>query len=241
METAAENHDPGPADANRVREPSDEAVVERILSGDAQAFEVLMRRYNQRLYRLARGILGDDQDAREAVQEAYVKAYLALDGLRGAGGFATWLCVITRNQAFSMLRRRQREVPVEMETMEHMLNDAPLVDEPDPAAALESERLGRTLQHAIDRLPDAFRSVFVLRSVEGMSVRETAQVLGLNEKTVKTRQFRARRLLRERFRGYLGGAGTHVYEFAGRRCDALTAAVMARIVPSGSGSQEVLE
>ncbi|MAT64988.1 MAG: RNA polymerase subunit sigma [Gammaproteobacteria bacterium] len=216
----------------------DDVVVGQVLAGNVQAFEVLIRRYNQRLYRLARGILSDDQDAREAVQESYVKAYLSLDGFRGPGGFATWLYVITRNQAFSMLRHRQREVPMEMPTMENILDDTSLLDVPDPEEALESERLGKTLQHAIDRLPDAFRIVFVMRMVQGMSVRETAEILDLNEKTVKTRLFRARRMLRERFKGYLQGASAHVYEFAGRRCDALTAAVMARIAALGAGSME---
>jgi len=122
--------------------------------------------------------------------------------------------------------------------MENILDDTSLLDVPDPEEALESERLGKTLQHAIDRLPDAFRIVFVMRMVQGMSVRETAEILDLNEKTVKTRLFRARRMLRERFKGYLQGASAHVYEFAGRRCDALTAAVMARIAALGAGSME---
>ncbi len=238
MDTAAKEPDVGPSAESQVQDLPDEAVVRRIISGNVQAFEILIRRYNQRLYRLARGILSDDQDARDAVQESYVKAFLGLDGFRGPDGFATWLYVITRNQAFSMLRQRQREMPMEMQTMEHMMDEASLLDTPDPAAALEIERLGITLQTAIDRLPDAFRIVFVLRIVEGMSVSDTAQILGLNEKTVKTRLFRARRMLRKRFKGYLQGASAHVYEFAGRRCDVLTAAVMARVAGLGAGFRE---
>ena len=219
----------GLPDEARDPAPTDEDVVHRVLSGDIQAFETLIRRYNQRLYRFARGIVADDQDAREVVQEAYVRAYTNLASFKGPDGFATWLHVIARNQAFSMLRQRHREMPTEMDTMEQILEDAALLDAPDPQSALETERLGRTLEAAIDKLPEAFRVVFVLRAVEGVSVRETAQILGLNEKTVKTRLFRARRMLREGFRGYLKGAGRHVYEFAGLRCDLLTAAVMARV------------
>lgn len=214
------------------RDSSDEAVVDRVLSGDVQAFEVLVRRYNQRLYRLARGILADDGEAREAVQESYLKAYLNLERLRGPGAFATWVCVITRNQAFSMLRarQRQREISMDIDAMEPLLDDSRSPDASDPAVAVETARLGQALESAIERLPDAFRVVFVLRMVEGMSVRETARILELNEKTVKTRLFRARRALREHLKRKLRGASTHVYEFAGQRCDLLTAAVMARVL-----------
>lgn len=232
METAAEELTAGEAGGYPAGDLPDETIVARVRAGDVQAFEVLIRRYNQRLYRLARAILANDQDAREAVQESYVKAYVGLVGFRGPGGFAAWLQVITRNQALSMLRQRQRETPTEMQTMERILEDAPLAEAPDPARALESERLGAMLQRAIEGLPDAFRIVFVLRIVEGMSVRETAQVLDLKEKTVKTRLFRARRILKERFGGYLRGASSQVgevYEFAGSRCDILTAQVMQRI------------
>lgn len=206
----------------------DACVVGQVLAGDIQAFEVLIRRYNQRLFRLARSIVGDDQRAFDVVQEAYVSAFTHLATFRGPDGFATWLHVIVRNQAFAMLREQKREASYEtavVEGMEHEVTELA----PDPEEALSSARLGAMLQAAVDRLPPAFRVVFVLRAVEGLSVRETAEILDLNEKTVKTRYFRAKRLLRERCRRQLQSAGSHVYEFAGARCDALTARVMGRI------------
>ena len=215
--------------APAVPEPCDDgSVVARVLAGEVQAFEVLIRRYNQRLYRLARSIVGDDQRALDVVQEAYVSAFTHLATFRGPAGFATWLHVIVRNQAYAMLREQRREASYETAVMEGMQHeDSDLA--PGPEQALSSARLGAMLETAIDRLPSPFRVVFVLRAVEGLSVRETAEVLDLNEKTVKTRYFRAKRLLRERCRRQLQAAGGHVYEFAGARCDALTARVMGRI------------
>ena len=208
---------------------SDASLRRRVLAGDASAFETIVRRYNQRLYRFARSMLGDDQDARDVLQDAYVRAYLALDSFKGPDGFASWLHVIVRNQALELLRRQQREIATEAGTVERLMNDSGSTEQADPQRMLEGERVAKALEAALDRLPDAFRMVFVLRVVDGMSVRETSQVLDLNEKTVKTRLFRAKRMLREQFRGYLRSAGEHVYEFAGRRCDALTAAVMAAL------------
>lgn len=215
--------------AEEIVRSDDECVVRRVLAGDVEAFEIIVRRYNQRLYRFARGYVPDDQDAREIVQECYVRAYLNLASFRGPGGFSTWLHVIARNEALGLLRRQRREIPTEPESMNHRFDEVATLHAPDPAVALETERMGKALESALDRLPEAFRAVFVLRAIEGMSARETALILDVNEKTVKTRLFRARRLLRERFRRHLQDAGDAVYEFAGARCDALTAAVMARV------------
>lgn len=208
---------------------TDEDLVRAVLAGELRAFELLLRRYNQRLYRFARGLVGNDPDAREVVQEAYVRAYMNLAAFRGPDGFASWLYTITRNQALAVLRRRTREMPTDAEAMEHLLDETAACTESNPQALLERARLTQMLEAAVDGLPAPFRVVFVLRVVEGLSVRETAQVLDLNEKTVKTRLFRARRMLRARFDGYLSATAGQLYEFAGSRCDRLTADVMERI------------
>ena len=210
--------------------PDDAAVVRRVLDGDIQAFAIVVRRYNQRLYRLARAIVADDQEALDVVQEAYVRAFTNLSVLKNPEGFATWLFVIVRNESFSTLRRRNREAPTEAEAMDRLIDDADRSGNESPDGALEARRLRRVLEQAIDRLPRDFRVVFVLRSIESMSVRETAETLDLNEKTVKTRHFRAKRLLKEHFRHQLAASGADVYEFAGARCDQLTAAVMGRLL-----------
>ncbi len=207
----------------------DIGIVQRVLGGDVQAFAILVRRYNQRLFRLARGIVGDDQEAMDVLQESYVRAFASLGSFNGPDGFPTWLYVIVRNEALSQLRRRRRETPTEADTMESIIEDAADPDDAAPDRALHAERLAGVLESAIDRLPPPFRVVFVLRSIEGMSVRETAEILELNEKTVKTRLFRAKRLLRQHLERKFFAAGDRVYEFAGARCDHLTATVMARV------------
>jgi RNA polymerase sigma-70 factor, ECF subfamily len=207
----------------------DLGVVHRVLGGDVQAFAILVRRYNQRLFRLARSIVGDDQEAMDVLQESYVRAFTGLGSFNGPVGFPTWLYVIVRNEAFSQLRKRHREVPTEAGTMESIIEGVADSDDAAPDRALQTARLAGLLEAAIDRLPPPFRVVFVLRAIEGMSVRETAEILELNERTVKTRLFRAKRLLRQRLERKLNEAGDQVYEFAGVRCDRLTAAVMARV------------
>src|SRR5690606_12965582 len=150
--------------APAVPEPCDDgSVVARVLAGEVQAFEVLIRRYNQRLYRLARSIVGDDQRALDVVQEAYVSAFTYLATFRGPDGFATWRHVIVRNQAYGMLREQRREASYETAVMEGMQHeDSDLA--PGPEQALSSARLGAMLEAAIDRLPPPFRVVFVLRA-----------------------------------------------------------------------------
>lgn len=232
MDRITGNHkDIGPARTSAdIEQLDDLQIVRAVLAGNDALFEVLIRRYNQRLYRLARGILGDDHEARDVLQEAYVRAYLKLHSFRGPDGFGAWLHVITRNQALAVLRTLQREVPTEGKAMENTSQDDAIGAAANPQKLLENRRLGAALETAIDRLPDRFRAVFVLRAVEGMSVRETAALLELKEQTVKTRFFRARRMLRSRLKHLGNEDALPVYEFAGARCDALTAATMRRIL-----------
>jgi RNA polymerase sigma-70 factor, ECF subfamily len=215
--------------------PDDDlTIVARVIAGEVQAFTVLVRRYNQRLFRLARGIVGDEHEALDVLQEAYVRAFSSLGSFRGPDGFAAWLHVIVRNEAFSQLRKRTREQPTEVDAMETIINAGATTDAGTPEHDLHNQRLAGALESAIDQLPAPFRVVFVLRAVEGLSVHETAELLELNEKTVKTRLFRAKRLLRTRLERRFSAAGTQVYEFAGSRCDRLTAAVMERVLAAGA-------
>lgn len=217
-----------PEDQAKTPELSDEAVVNRILGGDTALFELLIRRHNQGLYRLARSIVKDDHEARDVLQEAYIRAFTRLDSFRGPEGFRTWLYVITRNQALLSIRGN-REQTSEPGSIERIINNTSGDVMRNPEVTLEQERLGKVLESAIERLPEGFRAVFVLRVIQGMSIRDTSEVLHLKEETVKTRLFRARRLLRKEFTSYVPGTRDYVYEFAGRRCDELAAAVLARI------------
>ena len=209
---------------------SDEEVVRRVREGDAPLFEVLMRRYNQRLYRVARAILRDDAEAEDVMQHAYVEGYLHIGQFAGRSAFSTWLTKIAVYEALARVRRRGREL---------LVDPLPEADEdamsmlksprPDPEQqALQGE--ARTLlEAAIDALPAAYRSVFVLREVEGMSTAETAECLEVSDEVVKTRLHRARAFLREELLAWAGVAASTAFSFHLSRCDRVVAAVFARL------------
>ena len=203
----------------------DADVVARVLTGDSALYELLMRRYNRLLFRLARGIVRDDDEARDVVQAAYVSAYYHLDQFRGPAGFKAWLARIAVNEALGRARRAPPSVDAEQQ---HILALPDLVTiEPEHAAS--DRDVLRILQAAIDRLPDEFRQVFMLRGVEQLSIAETAELLDIKPATVKTRFHRARRLLQELLQRKLDDVVRGTFPFDGQRCDAIVGTVLARI------------
>jgi RNA polymerase sigma-70 factor (ECF subfamily) len=203
---------------------SDAEVIELVLAGATDRFEVLLRRYNQRLFRVARAILRDDAEAEDAVQQAYLAAFTALSQLSDRRRFAAWLTRITVREA---LRRRGRP-----------LQELELVDENDtlrePPAKGPEERtacreLRDTLEAAIDALPVAYRTVLIMRDVQELSTRETAEALDVSEESVRVRLHRARRALKLVLEERCGLALADVFSFAGRRCDRISAAVMGAL------------
>lgn len=213
---------------------SDMEVVVRVRSGEPALFELIMRRYNRRLFRIARGILGDDAEAEDAVQEAYVCAYFKLQQFRGPDGFTGWLCQIATNEALMRRRNRKRATLTPLSTLNEPSNQEAAMADPrspdnNPEAGLHEHQLYRLLERAIDGLPDVYRETFVLREVEQMSVSDTAHCLNIEEATVKTRIHRARRLLQHSLTGELSAALTGAYDFDGARCDRLVAGVIRRI------------
>jgi RNA polymerase sigma-70 factor, ECF subfamily len=210
---------------------SDEDVVTRVRGGDTAVFEILMRRYNQRLFRAARAILRDDADAEDAVQQAYLAAYAHLDQFAGAARFSTWLTRIAVREALGKLRSRKRrgEVEFDRDAEETMT----MKDEPDDTPerhAARRELLG-ILESAVDALPEIYRVVFMLREVELMSTAETAEVLELSEEAVKVRLHRARGMLRQGLFERVDESLPRSFPFLGARCDRIVAAVMARLPP----------
>jgi len=192
-----------------------------------------MRQHNQRLFRVARSILRDDADAEDALQDAYVQAYRKLDDFRGAAELSTWLTRIVINQALMRVRARRRDTVVVpfgegRDTGAAALDVADETAESPSEAAIRGE-VRRVIERRIDELPDAFRTVFVMREVEEMTARETADALGIPEATVRTRHFRARALLREALDRDVDAARGGVYGFDGARCDRIVAAVLARL------------
>jgi RNA polymerase sigma-70 factor (ECF subfamily) len=201
---------------------SDEAIVGRLLRGEAGLFEVLMRRHNQRLFRAARAIVRDDDEAEDVMQEAYVQAYTKLSQFEGRATFATWLTRIAVHDALARVRRRRPESDPEAE---------PEVTMPNPEDAVSSRELGALLEPLVDGLPEPFRSVFVLRAVEGLSAVEVAQCLDVPEETVRTRYFRARRSLQLQLEQQLMASVPELYAFHLSRCDRVVEAVLSRLPP----------
>jgi RNA polymerase sigma-70 factor, ECF subfamily len=214
--------------------PDDAALAARVRSGDAAAFELLMRRYNQRLYRLARSMLRDGAGAEDAVQDAYLAAYQAMGTYRAQASLATWLSRVVVNQCLVRLRRQvRRDNIVPMVPLggpgEQELPAMPADDKDTPDRALVRAELRAVLERKLDELPEAFRTVFVLRSVEELSVEETARTLNLPETTVRSRHFRARSMLRESLAQDIDVAERDVFSFAGARCDRIVANVLRKL------------
>jgi RNA polymerase sigma-70 factor, ECF subfamily len=211
------------------RADSDAELAHRVARGDTRAFERIMRRYNRALFRTARAILRDDGLAEDAVQEAYMRAYGAIGNFRGESKLSTWLIRIVANEA---LARRRKDVR-RAEVMPISGGDAVDLERPmqqdGPQQLAERGEMRRLLEAKIDRLPDSYRAVFVLRALEELSVEETGAALGIPEATVRSRFFRARGLLREAISREIDVAFDSAFGFAGERCDRIVASVLARI------------
>ncbi|RIK97950.1 MAG: RNA polymerase sigma factor [Proteobacteria bacterium] len=213
---------------------SEEAdLVRRARAREASAVRAIIQANNRRLFRMARSILKNDAEAEDVVQETYVRAFTHLDGFRGESSLATWLTRIAMNEALGRLRRQHPTVEwttLEPGALEAQVIQFPLSTPPeDPERTMAQREIQTVVERAIDELPDAFRSVFIARVVEGLSTEETAEVLDLKPETVKTRLFRARALLRDNVEKRIGPVMMEAFPFAGKRCERLTEAVLKRL------------
>jgi len=212
----------------------DAELASRAASGNTAAFELIMRRHNRTLFRTARAILRDDGEAEDALQEAYLQAYGALGEFRGDAKLSTWLARIVANQSLQRLRKRERRAQI-LPLQQPGAGEAGPEETADvktdkgPEAAAQQSEMRRLLEKQIDTLPDAYRTVFMLRAVEELSVEETAQILGMPAATVRTRFFRARSLLREGLALKIDLACEDAFAFAGARCDRVVAFVLNHI------------
>jgi len=221
---------PAPNVSRVTIEADDAELVRRALSRDGRAFRAIMTRYNQRLYRLARGIVGRSSEAEEVVQEAYVRAFRNLDTFRGDSALSTWLSRIVINEALGLLRKARREGKTTgLQAAEAEIIQFPGNASDDPERTMAQRQILHLVEEATDRLPAAFRAVFVARVIEGLSVEETADLLGIRPETVKTRLHRARRMVRTDLDAQIGPVLMDAFPFAGRRCERLTEAVMGRL------------
>jgi RNA polymerase sigma-70 factor (ECF subfamily) len=214
------------------RRAPDTELLSLMRAGQSTAFAVLMRRNNQRLYRLARSIVRDDSEAEEVVQESYVRAFTHIEGFKGESSLATWLARIVLNEALGRLRRRHPAIGIdEMAQTPDAGGDPPLIvqDHMSPEHASARQEIRRAIENAIDRLSPPFRAVFIMRAIEQMSIAETADCLGIPGDTVKTRFHRANKLLRQALSAQFGSILEGAFPFLGARCDRLVTRVLERL------------
>ena len=217
-----------------VETASDANLVRLVLRKDGAAARALMQRYNRRLYRVARGVVRDDSEAEDVLQEAYLRAFSALADFRGELSLSTWLTRIVLNEALQRLRRRT-DVPVSDVDKDAERRGAEVIPFPasqstiDPERAMAQQQLCQLVERAIDALSCEFRTVLIARVIEDMSVEETAAAFDLQPETVKTRLHRARRLLKEALAEHIGPRFGDLFPFAGKRCDRVTNAVIERL------------
>jgi RNA polymerase sigma-70 factor, ECF subfamily len=204
----------------------DEELLRRVLGGDTGLFEVIMRRYNQRLFRVVRAILGSPNDVEDTMQQAYLNAFVHLDQFADRASFSTWLTKIAVHEALARLRRRPAASALPID--ETAMGDAASA-QPNPEHQAFAGELRRILESAVDAPPQDYRVVFMLRQIEGLSTQETADSLEINEDTVKTRLHRARALLREELYARTGVATVDAFQFHASRCDRVVADVFALI------------
>ena len=220
---------------------SDLDIVQRILAADPAAFEMLMRRYNRPLYRVARSIVKDNAVAEDVLQDAYVQIFRRIGQFRGEASLKTWLTRIVVNSALALsrktaLRAEIIEIGSEPDWDEHVTESMAMqpINQPEQAAA--GAEMRRLIEQKIDDLPEAFRTVFMLRAIEELTVEETAACLGIPEATVRSRYFRAKGLLRESLSRDIDFALEGAFSFDGERCDRIVAAVLAGLAhPSAGG------
>jgi RNA polymerase sigma-70 factor (ECF subfamily) len=217
-------------------EQTDDTLIEQVLAGNTALFELLMRRYNERVYRAVRSIVRDEREVEDVMQQAYVNAFTHLRQFNGSARFSTWLTRIAMNEALARVRRRGRYDSFDEESSNVELFTT-LNQSDNPERQALAHELRDLLEWAIDRLPAGMREVFVLREVEGLSTVEAAECLGVSEDVVKTRLSRARAMLRRLLIERTGAAAAEAFRFYRPRCDRVVANVLARIAgPSPSAA-----
>lgn len=206
---------------------SDREVIALVLQGDVDFFEVLLRRYNQQLYRIARSYLSEEEDVKEVMQNAYLKAFEHLDQFRADAKFSTWLVRITIHEALKHLNQMKRYSDAEIDSLNGNEHQQSLTVQDDPEQQVVRADLKRLLEETIDTLPEKYRSVFIMREIEQMNTSETAECLDISRPNVKVRLFRAKKMLRKELEKQV--LNIDIFDFKGKRCDALVRSVMNRV------------
>jgi RNA polymerase sigma-70 factor (ECF subfamily) len=212
---------------------SDEEIVRRIIEGEPALFEILMRRYNQRLFRVTRSIVKNDLEAEDIIQDAYVRAYEHLSQFEGRARFSTWLTKIAIYEAYARVRRIDYQKVDMLSSLEDQGLDLKSKGR-NPEQQIYDGELKMMLEKAFDALSDDYRSVFMLREIEGLSTAETAECLDISEENVKIRLHRARASLQRELYSLAGANMNMAFQFLGARCDRIVNRVLERISPEQS-------
>ena len=216
---------------------SDEDVVKRVVGGEVALFEILMRRYNRRLFRVIRSIVTNDLEAEDITQDAYVRAYEHLDQFEGRARFSTWLTKIAIYEAYARLRRNDSQKLDSISSLGGQELEVKAKGR-DPEQQIYDGELKMVLEKAFDSLPDDYKSVFMLREIEGMSTAETAECLGISEDNVKIRLHRARGFLQRELYSLAGANANVAFQFLGARCDRVVAKVLERILSKNQNFED---
>lgn len=214
---------------SETQELTDEEIVQRVLGGEGFLFEILMRRHNQRLYRVARSVLRNDGEAEDVIQDAYVRAFSHLNQFAGRSKFSTWLTKIALHEALARRSEKHRFIDPEngMERGDGMQEFESKTDNPENH--LLRREMVAIMESAIDSLPEKYRLVFMLREVEGLNTEESSVCLGVGEEAVKSRLFRARSMLRRKIVSRMSGISPSFFQFGAERCDRVVSAVLLKI------------
>jgi RNA polymerase sigma-70 factor (ECF subfamily) len=200
----------------------DTEIVRRVRNGEHALFEILMRRHNQRVYRAARAVVKEESEAEDVMQQAYINAFMHLDQFEERAQFSTWLTRIALNEAFARRKKMRIDNEELMDT-----HESPLAD---PERLAYGQELNRVLEEAVDALPESYRTVFMLREIEGLSTSETGAGLGIGEEAVKTRLHRARAMVRRAVTTRIGASTAAAFQFPAVRCDRVVLAVMRKVL-----------
>jgi RNA polymerase sigma-70 factor (ECF subfamily) len=217
-----------PPDATATQSPSDADIIGSVLQGDVASFELIMRRYNQRLFRVARSVVRNDDEAEEIVQEAYVRGYERLNQLENRHRFSAWITQIVFHESLASRRRSRRMVATDLSDSDNPAQ-VRLAIHHNVGEDTDARELGSVLTKAVDDLPDDLRTVFTLRLIEELDTEETAACLDLTAANVKVRLHRARALLQERIDRQIGAHVRQLYQFGGERCNRIVSTVLGRI------------
>ncbi len=209
---------------------SDEVLVQCVLAGNKALFEILMRRHNQRIYRVARAVLRNDTEAEDVMQDAYVRAFEHLKQFEARSSFSTWLSRIAFNEALARVRKQKRfeELDVIPENKKDKMAGLRSVDK-NPEENASNAEIRRLLEKEVIAMPENYRTVFMLREVEEIHADEVAQILGITAENVKMRLFRARAFLRKRLLARAGGEASNAFLFHADRCDQVVNAVFEKL------------